>query len=173
MTALTAHMAHEGVLHGVRSAFLSDALDRRDVAARGIEGEQHARINGESVHQHRTGATLAEIAGFLRAGQPEVFTYGQEKCAVMRNAERTSLAVDAELDVRIGRLAAFCRSGDGLMRLLLEHAQLATRANERCRTDHNSCARLDERASGWIAGIRRSLFFFHLCSSLGCQRAAS
>jgi hypothetical protein len=108
--ALTAHVANEALLNRVEGISLADALDRRDLVILRVGSEEHAGVYREAVQEHSARATLPEVAGLLRSRQSEIFAKGEEQRALVRHTDGPALAIDPQLDVRIGLLAIVCRS---------------------------------------------------------------
>jgi hypothetical protein len=68
-------VAPEGVLERVECPGLvagREALDRRDVGAVGLAGQQQAGADGGPVEPDRAGAAHAVLATDVRAAQPEI-----------------------------------------------------------------------------------------------------
>src|SRR5919198_26971 len=62
----------ERLLQRMQLAVLRQALDRRDLAAVGLDGEHGARLHREPVDVDRAGAADGRVAADLRSGEPEV-----------------------------------------------------------------------------------------------------
>src|ERR671925_612842 len=62
----------EGLLERMELAALREALDRRDLAAVGLDGEHGARLHRVPVEVDRAGAAEGRVAADLRPGKPEV-----------------------------------------------------------------------------------------------------
>ena len=64
-------VAVERVLQRVHVAVGGQALDRGDLAAVGLGGQQRARLHRLAVEQHGAGAARRRVASHVGAGQPE------------------------------------------------------------------------------------------------------
>ncbi len=62
----------EGLLDRVQLAVLGQALDRRQAAALGLDGEHGAALDRLAVDQDRARAALARIASDMSACEPQV-----------------------------------------------------------------------------------------------------
>src|SRR5919109_1713592 len=62
----------EGLLERMQLAVPRQALDRRDLAAVGLDREHGARLHREPVEVDRAGAAEGRVAADLRPGQPKV-----------------------------------------------------------------------------------------------------
>jgi hypothetical protein len=72
-TALDCAMLYKGVLDWMQFAFRRNALNRRNAAALELRCEHEARQATLAVHQHRACPAITCPAGFLGAGQAQVF----------------------------------------------------------------------------------------------------
>src|ERR671930_2012899 len=62
----------EGLLQRMQLAVVGETLDRRDLAAVGLDCEHGARLHGAAVEMDRAGAADRRVAADLRPGQAEV-----------------------------------------------------------------------------------------------------
>src|SRR5829696_4705480 len=79
VAALEGVALDESRLQRMERVALSEALNRRDLAAFDEGGEREAGLHALAVHQHRASATLAETAALLRAGQMKVLAQSVEQ----------------------------------------------------------------------------------------------
>src|SRR4051812_23700989 len=70
--ALQRRVFEEFLLHRMQLVAFGDALDRRDLAALGLDAEHQARAHDLAVGDDRAGAAIARAAAFLAAGQAEL-----------------------------------------------------------------------------------------------------
>jgi len=61
----------EGPLDRVKLAVLGETLDREDLRAIGLDGEDRAGLCRTAVDENGTGAALARVATDMRAGEVE------------------------------------------------------------------------------------------------------
>ena len=80
----------------MKSARFSQTLDGGDVFSLGLKSQNHARVHGLSIQQHRTAAAIAGAASFLRAGQAHADAQGIEQPSPRRDFYRFRLIVDGE-----------------------------------------------------------------------------
>ena len=64
-------MLPERLLQRMQRAFLAHSLDRRDLGAVRLDGEQRAGLDRLAVEMHRARAAVGRVAADVRAGQPE------------------------------------------------------------------------------------------------------
>ena len=69
VTALQSVLIPEGLLDRVELIAVGHALDRREVAALGLDGEHRAALDRLAVHVDRARAALAGVAADVRSGQ--------------------------------------------------------------------------------------------------------
>ena len=94
--ALDAAVLEEGRLERAQLVAVREALDRRDLAALGLEREVRAAVHRLAVEQHHAGAALGVVAALLRAGQADDVAHGREEArarARARRGRRTPLTV--------------------------------------------------------------------------------
>src|SRR4051794_17721616 len=66
--ALRTAMLDERLLQRMQFAAGGKPLDRRDAAARHLDSQNQARVDGDAVHQPRAGAAIPVATPFLGAG---------------------------------------------------------------------------------------------------------
>src|SRR5581483_9888296 len=93
--ALERGMAGEGVLEPRELRSLGEALDRRHLAAGGVDREVAARADRQAVDQHRARAADLDVAGALRPGQAERVAEEVEQQLLRLDLADDALAVDA------------------------------------------------------------------------------
>ena len=71
--------SRNAVWSGWSASAAGEALDGRDLAARGLEREVRARVHRPAVDQDHARAALGVVAALLRAGPPEVVTEDAEE----------------------------------------------------------------------------------------------
>ena len=98
--ALEAVVLDERPLHRMEIAVRREPLDRRDLAAVGLEREQRAALHGPPVDEHRACAALARVAADMRARQPEPVAQGMDEQRTAFDLERALLAVDRQRKLR-------------------------------------------------------------------------
>jgi hypothetical protein len=96
--ALTTHLVDEPLLHRVQDAVFLQTFDGCDLAPHRVLGEREAGIDRLTVHQHRAGAALAEVAALFRAGQAQVLPQREQQRVLIGHRDADGLAVDLELD---------------------------------------------------------------------------
>jgi len=70
------------------------SFDGQHMAPLNLTSEHEAGIDRLSVHENRTGATIADIAAKLGAGQPEAVAQQFEQCRFRRNRGGSPMTVD-------------------------------------------------------------------------------
>ena len=71
VAALQAVVLPERLLQRVQRAFLAHSLDRRDLGAVGLDGEQRAGLDRLAVEVDGARAAVGRVAADVRAGEPE------------------------------------------------------------------------------------------------------
>ena len=94
--ALQAVVLDERALERVELAVLREPLDRRDLAALGLEREHGAALHGASVEEHGARAALARVAPDVRSGETEPVAQRVDEERPAFDLERALLAVDDE-----------------------------------------------------------------------------
>src|SRR5262249_1300300 len=103
VTALERVVINERLLERVQRAVARQAFDGRDIGAVGHHREGEAREPAPPTDQHRTGAALAVIAAFFRAGKIEVDAQRVGQGGPGRDAELALDAVHPQRDRGLGR----------------------------------------------------------------------
>ena len=80
--ALDAALLEERALQRVQLVAVGEALDRRDLAAVGLQREVGARVHGLAVEQHHAGAALGVVAALLGAGQADLVAHHRQQASV-------------------------------------------------------------------------------------------
>ena len=93
-------MLDERRLHGVELAVGREPLDRRHLAAGGLQREHRAALHGAAVDEHRAGAALARVAADVRPRQAEPVAQGVDEQRAPFDLEGARLPVDAERELR-------------------------------------------------------------------------
>src|SRR5579859_338858 len=96
--ALEAAVIDEGLLQRMQLLALGHALDRGDPRAVHLHGQRDAGGDEAAVEQHGAGATDADAARLLGAGEAEVVAQQIDQRAPRRHARLARLAVDREPD---------------------------------------------------------------------------
>jgi hypothetical protein len=96
----------ERLLHRVQLPVPREPLDRDDVVAVGLRGENETRADELAVEQHRARAALALLARVLRARQAEPLAQREEQALALPELGLTLLAVDRQLDPHARHLSS-------------------------------------------------------------------
>src|SRR4030095_12808070 len=96
--ALQPVLLPEPLLDRLQLAVLGQSLDRRDIGAVHLDGEEGAGLDGVAVHEDRARAALARVAADVGPGQADRLTnvVHQEKAGL--HVMAVALAVDRHLD---------------------------------------------------------------------------
>src|SRR5436190_15604561 len=85
-----------GLLHLVQRVALREALDRRDLLARGRAHREGAGAYCRAVDMNRTGTALRDAAAVLRAGEADLLANHPQKRGIRIDVDLLCLAVDVE-----------------------------------------------------------------------------
>ena len=80
-------MVQEGLLETAEGALRREALDRHDLAAVGLDGQDEARVDDPSVETDGAGAALPDEAALLRAREGQVVTKDIQERVVGRDLQ--------------------------------------------------------------------------------------
>ena len=92
----------EAFLQRVQLAVLGQTLDRGDLGAVGLDGEDRAGLDAAAVDQHRARAALARVAADVRAGQQQLLAQEVDEEQARLDVALAHLAVDGHRDVSHG-----------------------------------------------------------------------
>ena len=107
----------EAFLQRVELAVLGQTLDRGDLGAVGLDGEDGARLDAPPVDEHRAGAALAGVAADVCAGQVELLAQEVHEEQARLHLRLAHLAVDRHRDLGHVSLAirVLCRAFGGII----------------------------------------------------------
>jgi Rrf2 family protein len=99
VAALEGVLILERLLHRVEGAVrVAEALDRGDLAAVGLGGEDGARLHRDAVQCHRAGAALGGVTADVGAGEPEAVAQEVDEEGAGGDRDDTRGAVDRQAD---------------------------------------------------------------------------
>src|SRR5689334_2359336 len=96
--ALQTVLLPEALLDGMQLTVLGQALDRGDLGAVGLHGEQGARLHRLAVHEDGAGAALAGVAADVGACQPDRLADVVDEQQARLHFVTLRLAIDRRLD---------------------------------------------------------------------------
>ena len=108
--ALEAVFLHEALLERAHAVGAGEPLDRADLGAVGLDGQDGARLGGHAVDQHGARAAVRGVAPDVGAGEREFVADQVDEEQAGVDLARVRLAIDGDGDVVSGHVTMLLRA---------------------------------------------------------------